>query len=418
MRLLTRFGFTLLLAALPGCAKPVAPVLERPDASGSTASLARAASRDFGVRLKFLGPAYSSDGTRLSRPDRQAVFVIVPTTGRLDTVPAYATLEQVQWRPADAVFDAQPATSTSEGTGPFAPGLHELALQAPARAGGGTVLVRFFAGFSPDTWWAGPDLGRWPQSSDGDGHAVDVADWASFATSPAWPPDGRGFFGPDSFRTLPSLRLPPDRDFARPPTFYEIFGSRIYARAAGDTVHQNAWIVFCNGGSDWDSPYLPKVDATDPALPPGFQASPEQYAVLLPRGPVGSPIGFRLQMVMRIYGNPQVPDGTPVRFAQTSTYPAFLPASVFRFPQVMGYWHATMAGKAYALVRAEDSDGLLDNSVRDPLTLADAVDAGGGTPQERSLRRKVLTFWVRSAPAAQQASSAAPIGRPLVARED
>ena len=58
------------------------------------------------------------------------------------------------------------------------------------------------------------------------------------------------------------------------------------------------------------------------------------------------------------------------------------------------------AGKAYAVARGEDADGGLDKTVGDPVALADAVAGpGGGTTEERALRRKVLVFYVDKSPA-------------------
>lgn len=285
-----------LLALAASCSKPLAPTTVVPDG----ASVARAVSgggdsREFVVRLRFTGPVVTLDRENRPRLERNADFYIYSTAdvgARLDTVPAYSTLRQVQWKPARTGRDRSPVTledaailgeaqgiagAATDGAPPsFTPGLHEMQLQAPPRAGGRVVTVRFYVGFAPIAWWAGPDPARWPASSDGDGRAVDVTDWTHFTTVPAWPADGRGYFGPDSFRFVPSRRRPVGGDLTRATdfeiagrrAFYEIYGNRIYARAEGDTVHANAWVVLCNGGFDKDSPYAPRVDASDPALPP------------------------------------------------------------------------------------------------------------------------------------------------------
>ncbi len=172
-------------------------------------------------------------------------------------------------------------------------------------------------------------------------------------------------------------------------TVTEIDGNRIYARSEGDTVHLNSWIVACNGGYDKDSRYLPRVDASDPALPPGFAGRPDLYAVLLPQGLVGSPIGFRSQLSARLTS------GEVIRWSSTGTYPDFEPMSVFRLPQVAAYWRALYPGKLYLVARAQDADGLSDFSFGDAVAIADLVDAGGGTPSDRLLRRRILTFYVR-----------------------
>jgi len=398
--------FAVSVAA--GCSKPVAPVATSSDAAHVSGASnlcdagGGAASRSFRVRLRFVGSIVTLDRAFRPRVDRHAEFYIVaPLAGttQIDTVPAYSVLKQVQWRrvrpriglDVSEVSDEIPlirGAAGRESLQVFAPGMHRITLQAPARAGGGTVTVQFFAGFVPGTWWAGPDPELWPRSSDGDGRAVDVTDWSHFTTVPAWPPDGRPFFGPDSFRYIPSQRRPV-RGAVERRTFYETYGNRIYARSEGDTIHANGWVVLYNGGYDKDSPYVPKVDPADPALPPGFASSPDIYPVLVPQGLVGSPTGFRIRIITKLA------DGTIARPSESMLYPNFEPTSVFRNPRLAGYWPALLPGKAYAVVRSEDSDGLAEPPILDPVGLADRVDAGGGTPTDRLQRRKILTFYVR-----------------------
>jgi len=298
-----------------------------------------------------------------------------------------------------------PGGGQRDSTVLLTPGMKVMTVAAPPEAGGGTRTLRFMVNFSPDTWWAGPDPALWPPSTDGEGaRAVDVTDWSRFATSPAWPPDGRSYFGPDSFRYLPSVRRPLGSD-SRRGTFYEIYGNRIYARSEGDTVHMNSWLVLYNGGYDKDSKYLPQVDPTDPALPAGFASDPGRFPVLVDQGLMGSPIGFRSWIPMRL-----TPAGIKSAPAQTNLYPVFDPASVFRSPRLAGYWRSIMAGKAYALARAEDADGGLDRRITDPWALADLVDGGGGTQAQRAERRKIITFYVDKAPALVREASQLPPG--------
>jgi len=405
----------LALALTAGCSRPVAPVAGNPHAApASAASSLRgvgvgAASHLWRVQLHFVGPLVTLDHALQPIVDRSAdffVFAPQPEGSPPDTVPAYSTLTQVRWRrvlsqptsgagaSASGTFDEAPVfvdAGRRDSTRTFAPGTHRIVLQVPQRAGGGSVTVDFFAGFVPGAWWAGPDPDLWPRSSDGDGRAVDVTDWSRFATVPAWPPDGRGYFGPDSFRFVPSQRHPVHDDFDRR-TFYEISGNRIYARSEGDSVHANAWIVLCNGGYDKDSPYDPIVDPSDPALPPGFPGAPDFYPVLLPQGLLGSPTAFRSMIATRLS------DGTIIRTSQSTPYPNYDPVSVFRAPHLAGYWPAIYPGKSYAWVNAVDSDGLSGPGGIDVVDVADRVDAGGGTPRERLLRRGILTFFVRPAP--------------------
>jgi hypothetical protein len=175
-------------------------------------------------------------------------------------------------------------------------------------------------------------------------------------------------------------------------TFYEIYNGRLYARTQGDTVHMNSWILLWNGGYDKDSRYIPRVDSTDQHLWMGGVFA--TGAVLEAAGRVGSPIGFRSQVALRL-----TPGGLKSVPAQSSMYPDYEPASVFHSARMGGYWRMRNAGKAFALARAEDADGGLDNSVKDQVLLAETVDNGGGTTAERELRRqKVLTFYVDKAP--------------------
>src|SRR5262249_43355581 len=62
--------------------------------------------------------------------------------------------------------------------------------------------------------------------------------------------------------------------------------------------------------------------------------------------------------------------------------------------------------RAYAGIRAEEGDGTVDRRIDqrpgDAVGVADRVDAGGGTPQDKALRSKVLTFFVNHAPQLQR----------------
>ncbi len=319
----------------------------------------------------------------LHRNQRFPLHAYVPGAA-LDTVPMGSTL-RLRWRPAAGSGAPVETTLTQAG-------VQQLTLRPPG--GGSPVTLRFVVDFAPDTWWAGPDPSLWPLSTDGEGaRAVDVTNWSTFTTSVAWPPDGRPYFGPDSLGYLPSMRQPPGGNLQRR-TFYEIYKNRIYARAEGDTVHLNSWIALMNGGYDKDSYYQPLVQPEDPALPADFASNPARYPVLQDLGLVGSPIGFRSVFAERL-----APAGPKSYAPQSSVYPAWLPSSVFRSPRLAGYWAMREVGKVYAVGRAVDSENLLDAQVTDPITLADNVDAGGGTPAERAARRKVLVFYVDKAPA-------------------
>jgi hypothetical protein len=313
-------------------------------------------------------------------------------------------LDELEFLLADSSVHAVSYGLDQPGSPPVSTGLKVFMLRALDQAGGaGQTTRRFVMNFVPDTWWAGPDPADFTGPSDGeyDSHSVDVIRWPSrsdpvFITNPPLPAGST--FGPDSFDYRPSRRLPPNRDFfgRQGRTFYEIYKDRLYARTDGDTIHMNSFIILWNGGYDKDSRYIPRADSTDPWLrdPDGALVT---GAVLQAAGRVGSPIGFRSLVATRL-----TPNGVRSIPAWTSMYPNYEPASVFRSPRIGGYWRMYKAGKAYALARSEDADGGLDNSFKNAdvaMALADRVDEGGGTPQEDSLRRKVLVFHVNKAPA-------------------
>lgn len=404
----SRVVLLLLSALAAGCARPLAPNFHRGETAFS--SLPRAVAARDSARLEplltIVGTTISLDRNFEPVLQRNHVFVVPPDPCDLlcpirDTVSVGSRIRNLRWLPLGiASLERDQDASGSPGQGdlgangplPSGPlyGRHIIRVDAPSRVGGGTVFFRFYANFAPDTWWAGPAPERWPRSSDGDGRAVDVTDWAHFTTVPPWPPDGRPYFGPDSFRYIPSKRRPPGDDFQRR-TFYEIFGDRIYARSEGDTVHLHSWVVLCSGGYDKDSEYRPHVAASDPELPPGFAGDPVRYAVLHELGTVGSPIGFRSQLELR-----RKDDGVVMPFLASGLYPVFDAASADPLPALFGYWLMETPSKAYMVSRAEDGDLLVDYTIYNALDLADHVDAGGGTLAERLYRRKVLTFYVRS----------------------
>jgi hypothetical protein len=406
-----------------GCSRPLAPSAPEagagpPGVAGADASLETTAAPAFIPQLTFRGTIVALDRNFEPRVrNNESFYVTDHGAAPPDTIPAFGTLEKVVWRPAtgpaETLLDGEEVLTERGARDPveipeeresgpaFAPGNHALVLQAPDHAGGGEATVRFFAGFVPSSWWAGPDVERWPASTDGDGRSVDVIDWTTFTTSPAWPPDGRPYFGPESLATIPSARRPPGDDLDRR-TFYEIFGNRIYARREGDTVHQDAWIVLIHGGYDKDSPYTPRVSPGDPALPPDFVPGTGVYPVLESLGLVGSPIGFRTQVTVRLE------NGMVVRAPQSGLYPVFDPASVFRSPVIAGYVRAIYSGRAYVVVRAEDGHGLLEPAITDPAALVALVDGGGGTAADRLARRRVITFDIASTAGAALARSVKP----------
>lgn len=306
-------------------------------------------------------------------------------------------LDEPQFQTADSSVHSVSYGTGLPGDPPVSPGLKVFTLRALDQAGGaGETTRRFLMNFSPDTWWAGPDLALWPASSDGDGRAVDVLVWPApnrpqFETSPPLP---TGFYlGTDSLQYRPSRRLPPGRDPQRR-TFYEIYKNRIYARSEGDTVHINSWVMLVNGGYDKDSRYNVRADSTDPVLHDPVTGALVQAPVVEDAGKIGSPIGFRSIIINRL-----TPAGVKSSPAQSSLYPIYEPASVFRSPRLAGYWRMFQAGRAFALGRAEDADGGIDNTVTDPVKLVENVEDGTASPTEIAYRRKVIAFYVDKAPA-------------------
>jgi hypothetical protein len=410
-----------LAALLTACSKPMSPVKSREgeaDNGAATSSEWSNASvnepQTARARLRFIGDVVEQRANFSTHLRRNVEFLVdaneeLELNGEVaDTVPAYAVLKQVRWRVEGAngptyVVDNHPDFSLDTpsppppGTVGFPPGVHILRLRAPDHAGGGEVLVLFQSNFAPDMWWTGPDPARFPPSSDGDGRSVDVLDWAHFTTAPAWPPDGRGYFGPDSFQFLPHTRRPVNDDFGLR-TFYELWGNRIYARSEGDAVHLGAWVVFETGGFDPDSPYALTVSPGAPTVPPGYESQPELYALLTERGLIGSPVGVRDRVPVRL-ANGQVSQPS-----ETVTHPSFDVFSVFYAPVVASYWPALIPGKAYAIVSPVDGHGTVGRTREDLVALADRVDAGGGSDADRALRRRVLTFLVHGVePAARSA---------------
>ncbi len=403
---------------LAGCSKPVSPVSGLEPAGGSDPLRAQPVDPNGNslVRLHFVGDVASLGRDFRPRVERRADFYVFvndtlpPFDAPVrDTVPAGAVLKDVRWRHShtdDAAtfangaaepLDEQPDLLGTNGGAhgePLPVGVRSFTLRAPKRLGSMNVVVFIQVGFAPSaSWFAGPDPDLFPPSSDGDGRAVNVLDWRTFATSPAWPPDGRPYFGPDSLAFLPSARRPVHDDFDRR-TFYELWQDRIYARFEGDTVHQGSWVVVPLGGYDRDSRYVPRIGDPGNTLPAGYVSRPDLYPVLIAQGLRASPSGFRYQPRIKM-ANGQIVSGS-----QSVEFPVWDIASVFHFPAVACYASNPVAGKAYLSIAGEDADGQVGGVRGDVVAIADRVDAGGGSPQDRLDRRSILTYHVREVPAA------------------
>jgi len=293
----------------------------------------------------------------------------------------------------DPLFTCGPASGDSvfynmPGQPTLSPGGKVFTLRAVDGAGGARDSTRrVWMNYAPDTWWSGPDLND-PQltqvrDQNGDIRYIDL----SGLPVENWP--GISPMSADSVKVMPF-------DRAKRHTFFEIWNHRLYAHAEGDTVHMNSWVAFFNGGYDKDSKYKVHVKPNDPFLtdPKRIpQIGLENLPVLNPADENGSPVAFRSTVKIKTD-----PNGSASDFAQSFPYPIFDPASVFRSPRIAGYWPMFVSGKAYALARAEDGDGLYEYRVDDPRRWADAVDGGYGTYEENLYRDRILTFYVNKSP--------------------
>ncbi len=388
---------------------PPTPVIDQAQATGKIVRLSAAGDPIPDTEVRYLTHVY----------DR--------TTGAVDTAAAYSQLDfawhaemrdpfmtvgEYRFKLDESAFRSVDASvhSVSYGADPNGPmvstGTKLFSLRALDQAGGAGETNRYFImNHAPDTWWAGPNPADFTGESDGEynSHSVTVTTWPSkdpgalFTTVPALP--STYSFGVDSFGYRPSKRLPPaGRNYQSRGTFYEIYKNRLYARSENDTVHMNSFIVLWNGGYDCDSRYQVRADSSDPSFKglEGALSSPLLTPETQYGGRAGSPIGFRSLVVTRL-----TPSGLKSTPAQTTMYPIYEPASVYRSPVLGGYWRMFQAGKAYAVARAEDYEGAVDPTVgADPVKLAEGADSpGGGTPAQQAYRHKVLVFFVDKAPA-------------------
>ncbi|MEO7868965.1 MAG: hypothetical protein ABIU54_15110 [Candidatus Eisenbacteria bacterium] len=267
------------------------------------------------------------------------------------------------------------------------PGQKIFTLRAVGQSGWRGQATRWFQmNYAPDTWFAGPDpndaAAGWSSYVDGNGKRYWYRDvnFGAFSGIP------NTQLSADSVNVLPALRVPRK-------SFFEVYQDRIWLRQEGDTVNMNSWVIMPAGGFDKDSPYAVKV-GTDPALPPGVVTTPD--------GPNGSPIGFKsiITVVVPITGGRITP-------SETTTYPVFDAASVFRSPFISLYWGMNLAGKAIALIKAEDGDGNVDKRVNaapgGAVGIVDRVDNNRSpSAEDIALRNQVLVFYVNRAPYLRQ----------------
>ncbi|MBI1798466.1 MAG: hypothetical protein HYR73_02135 [Candidatus Eisenbacteria bacterium] len=307
-------------------------------------------------------------------------------------------LDETQFVPVDSSVHS--VTYNSGITDPItghvdvlAPGPKQFTLRALDLAGGARQTTRrFLLNISPITWLSGPDPNAYPYTHRGGEIYLDLPDFAHV-------PNLTGsLLSNDSVQVLPSQR--PERR-----TFFEIYKNRIYVRGENDTVNFNSWVVVGSGGFDPDTPYLVKAGVPgDGQTKPDTSGIPPGSAVVLHSGPAnGSPIGFKgsglLPSLSLTFGSSQNTDPALL-------YPNFDPNSTQRLTIVSGYFQADRAGKAYCYTKAVDGYvksqlGSTDDGISSPFAakqLADKVDAGGGTDQEKDIRRRIITFYIDKVP--------------------
>lgn len=277
--------------------------------------------------------------------------------------------------------------NTRIGTDVISPGTKKFTLRAVGESGWRGEATRFFQqNFAPDSWFSGPDVNDLAQAwssftSDGGARRYYYKDvnWATF-TTPASPGIPGTMLSPDSVNVLPSSR-------SQKRSFFEFYQNRIWAHAEYDTVNLNSWVLIPSGGYDPDSPYLVKV-GLDPTMPIGPVTTKDP-------NPNGSPIGFRANITIRKL------DGGSVRPTETNTFPIFDITSSYHEPKISYRGAMSATGKAYAYVVAEDGDGTVDRRLQQAggaEAVVEAVDAGGGTPEQRAARPLVMVFYVNHAP--------------------
>jgi hypothetical protein len=294
------------------------------------------------------------------------------------------------------------------------PGLKIFTLRAIDQAGAARTSPettrRFYMNYTPDTWFAGPDTLAFPYAEDrykgptgqpngqlkwryyqvGTGGTVPPQNWLRSLTG--------SLLSADSVNVMAARRKPNK-------TFFEIYSEgsgstathRIYVHTEGDTVHLNSWVLLSGGGFDADSPYSLRITIGNPNLP-GIGTTP-----VLTSGPAnGSPIGFhfRIPVLLDSIGPIRAPgSGRISTFPRSQIYPFSDPAFVAE-PHISGYQGMQQAGRAYALLNAEDGDRGVDERIVDPVAFVDSIERGFITPKSPryALKDKVLTFFVDRAP--------------------
>lgn len=367
----------------------------------------------FAVFTHSYGDGHYRDQREPGAPLRFRRFAIQDTFGRgrpapRDTVPSGSRLlfrwrgqETLAGNPAVAFkykFDT-PGYITAE------PGVDSLAVE-PTRSGDGVQVFEvraidvaggartdqpttrwFVVNYTPDSWFSGPDPSISGFTNDAliGGRYRNITNWNTLG------PVASSYLHPDSIQVMPK-----DRPQRR--SFFEIYGNRLFLRQEGDTVNMNSWVLFHGGGFDPDSPYDVRVD--------GLRFDTTSAPVLKRAGTVGSPVGFRIAVPIKLYPGGGIGNATL--------------SQIFPLDEVLlseekhigGYVGLRQSGRAYATLRAVDGDGRNDDRISSPVLFADSVDAGLITGPRAALRSRILTFHVNRAPYLQDWASTFEPGGP------
>ncbi len=321
----------------------------------------------------------------------------VPPHAPIDTIPSGGAV-RFAWRGYDKDFASfvsgylyklteteyvrvdSTVTSAEYGTG-FGPnpgvipiGLNAFRIRAIDEAGGTTqpdALRQFFINFSPDTWFAGPDVNLLAGELESDS----LGTYFPINPTTGWPADFPGNpFGADTLQTLPAERRVMDGlDPARPKTFLEgrfRFDRQLrwYVRTEGDTIAYASRVVTRLGGFDKDSPYTVRG---------GSETS--EYPVLRSGPQNGSPVAFQARLAIKpaAGGAIQPPFTTPFPNVDPLD-PLNNNAILFQVERVEA------AGDGYLQVRAVDGDRTSDIRIGDPLQT--------NPPLSTALRSKLMIF--------------------------
>src|SRR5688572_8921427 len=304
----------------------------------------------------------------------------------------YKLTENELVRVDSTVTSAEYGTGFGPAPGPISVGANTFRVRAIDEAGGTTQpdeVRQLWVNFSPDTWFAGPDVaalgGNLATDSLGTYFPIDpVTDWPlDFPGNP---------FGEDTLITLPAERKamdgldPPldpktqiDREF-RPKTFLE--GRfrldrelRWYVRQEQDTIAYASRVVARLGGFDRDSPYFVKG------------GSPTHESPVLRNGPQnGSPSTFqaRLNFVKAV--------GGAVTPSFTTPFPNYDVLDAFENRAILFQVERVQTGTAYMQVKAVDGNRTSDDRIGDP------IRSDSELALNDPLRSKFLRFFVNFNP--------------------